>query len=670
MPPFDIFKALSFLDEPDQDILDELANACKKISFNKGEEITTQFASSTHFYLLLDGEVSFSIQLEHEAAQFEVGYTTGPLTPLGWSGFRSPYRYATTDTASTDCEVLQWSHEFLRNMFTKHPDLGSTFLEFVLEHAVKLLSKVRTELSTYHIADWDSDQLLENIEDRQSTNSPSLTDLLRKSPFFEVFSDKYLKELAKIGKRKKFTAGEVIMEQGEAAIGYDILVSGKVSLNFTPKEDIGKKLALMRTLTHEGYTISWAGCLKDKSNVSTAIALQDSVVFHFPKKKLLSLIVQYSDFKLALHYRLLWLIGNQLRSARSRLISQKFEKEILAIRNLIEQNSTQLDASSKLHKVPYLLNNILTLEDAFLCLRTLIKNGNTLERGLANVCLGVLGNVNQENKFYKGLVNVYESVVKSPSDEPSSAIRKKCAICFQEAFEHSDFVIGGWENLPDQAGHIFIYNHLLNHPYNTLPNNFQLTLDSHFVSSMILQKKYGDPGIRVVRVSRNVEYGHQNYYDRLGHINVHTPESVRIKESEAEKKNRKQQFYDEAQAYIQRGINIMISPEGTSRITTQSPGALKPGAFKLALEISPEPFIVPISVANFDKRLSHNVLSAYIHKPMRMSDFIKDKDNRKELSTFLINLEAQYKDYVKQAIDLADDYKIKISQPAVFKKKI
>ncbi len=666
----EILKPLHFLQGIEESAYHDLAAGCMKVEVNKGSLFTTQFATSTHFYLLLTGEVGFSIQLEHEADQFEVGHTNETLTPLGWSGFRSPYRYATTDKAATDCTALRWSHDHLRLVFEKHPELGTQFLEFVLDHAVKLLARVRTELSVYHIADWDSDQLLENIEDRQTTNSPALADLLRKSPFFEIFSDKYLIEIAKIGKRRKYAAGEVIVEQGEPAHGYDILAAGKISLNYTPENDTGKKLALMRTLTHEGYTVSWGGSLQDKANDSTAISLRDSVIYHFPKKKLLELLERFPEFNLAFHYRLLWLIGNQLRSARSRLISQKFEKEILAIRNLLEQNSTQLDASSKLHKIPYLLNNILTLEDAFICLKAVMKDGNTLERGLATICLEILGTVNQENKFYKGLVKVYETVVKAPVQEPSSDIRKKCALSFQEAFEHTEYIISGWENLPEKSGHIFIYNHLLNHPYNTLPNNFQLTLDSHFVSAMILQKHYGDPGIRVVRVSRNVEYGHQDYYDRLGHINVHTPESEKVKETEEEKKIRKQQFYKEAEKYIKNGVNLIISPEGTSRTTAQSPGPLKAGAFKLATVLNPEPLIVPLSVANFDKRLSHNVLSVVIHEPIRMSAILQDRNDRNEFSNFLDSFQKKYKEYVQQAIDLAENHKLKISQPAVFEENL
>ena len=60
-------------------------------------------------------------------------------------------------------------------------------------------------------------------------------------------------------------------------------------------------------------------------------------------------------------------------------------------------------------------------------------------------------------------------------------------------------------------------NHLKN-IRTTCCNNFILTLDTHFVASMILLKKYGDAPIRVVRKAQPDEYGHQKFYDRLGYI--------------------------------------------------------------------------------------------------------------------------------------------------------
>jgi len=55
-----------------------------------------------------------------------------------------------------------------------------------------------------------------------------------------------------------------------------------------------------------------------------------------------------------------------------------------------------------------------------------------------------------------------------------------------------------------------------------LPNDFILTLDTHFVASMILMAHYGTAPIRVVRKSQPHERGHQKFFDRLGYLYVYS----------------------------------------------------------------------------------------------------------------------------------------------------
>ncbi len=209
----------------------------------------------------------------------------------------------------------------------------------------------------------------------------------------------------------------------------------------------------------------------------------------------------------------------------------------------------------------------------------------------------------REHEIFDALRRVYHAVVTAPPALAPSDVRSLCARGFREAFNLMRCEVTGEELLPSTSGHIFIFNHLKNHEYNTLPNNFQLTLDSHFVSACILDRQYGDAGIRVVRKSRGTEYGHQNYYDRLGHISVYTAESDEIDETPEEARVRRSEFFDQAGAYLGSGTNIILSPEGTSLWTEDSPGPFKPGAFRLATHVDPEPLIVPIAVVNFDRRM-------------------------------------------------------------------
>ena len=242
----------------------------------------------------------------------------------------------------------------------------------------------------------------------------------------------------------------------------------------------------------------------------------------------------------------------------------------------------------------------------------------------------------------------------APKSLSPSEIRTMAAKQFAGVFNSTPYIIRGWDNLPDEPGHIFIYNHLLNHPYNTLPNHFQITLDSHFISSMVLYAKYGEAGIRVVRVPRAEEYGHEYYYERLGHINVYTDESDTAGQTPERKKAWREKFYETAGEHLKKGFNIVISPEGTSMTTEESPGPFRLGAFLLAASVSPEPYIVPVAVANFDKRINQNVFSLTIKKPFRVSERVENPgENKDRLFEFVREYGNAYRTYVEEAAALA-----------------
>jgi hypothetical protein len=284
-----------------------------------------------------------------------------------------------------------------------------------------------------------------------------------------------------------------------------------------------------------------------------------------------------------------------------------------------------------------------------------------VERSLANQCFDILGEVQRESLFYDALRNVYQDVVDADPEADHEEVRKRCAKGFEEVFQHAPYIIRGDENLPSsQSGLIFIYNHLRNHPFNTLPNNFQLTLDSHFISAMIVNKHYGRPGIRVVRVSREVEFGNQYYYNRLGHINVHTSESDILEESPEQKKARRDAFYKSALSELESGNHLIISPEGTSYETHESPGLFKPGAFRLAAMAKKEPYIVPIAVANFDKRVNRTVFSVIIKEPFKISEKVSNPNNKEEMKSFLKSYSQTFKGYVQQAVETGKSYRQEI----------
>ncbi|NIP39019.1 MAG: hypothetical protein GWO07_09850, partial [Candidatus Dadabacteria bacterium] len=657
-------EGLLFLDNLEKEKVQELLYLSDILEIKKNELISKQFEQSHSFYFLLNGEISFSINVENNTQEFPVGKSDERFTPVGWAGFRPPNRYATTIRCNKDCELIKWSHADLAELFESEPLLGKEFLFFVLKKAVHLLNQVWIELAKFNNSDWyvDFGQDSESTDEEENIAVQTPIELLRQSPFFEIFSENDLYKLADIAEKKYYLGGDRVFTQGEEASGIDLLATGRTAMCFSPEattkpldDNQVEDSASLRLVQKAGYVVGWAGAYDGFVNDCTAVATRNAVIYHFSKDALNILFNENPYLALNFARRLLWLLSNQLRNARARLISQHYEFEITSIRNLMEQNAAQLSVTSPLHKIPHLLTHAYTLEDAFKLLFQIEKEGSTLEKGLARLSLDILGKIYKEHLFFDGLKKVYQFVAEAPQTMTAKGVRVQSSRKYTELFRQIPHAVEGWENLPDEAGNIFISNHLVNHPYNTLPNSFQITLDSHFISSMILYKKYGDPGIRVVRVPRSHEFGHENYYSKLGHINVFTKESDNSAETGQKQREQNKMFYKTAAEYIESGQNLMLSPEGTSYRTEDSPGPFKPGAFRLAASIDPEPYIVPIVVANFDKRLNRNVFSLIVKEPFKISEHVENPlDNREGLAEFLTHLQNKYRAYVSEAVALAD----------------
>ena len=87
--------------------------------------------------------------------------------------------------------------------------------------------------------------------------------------------------------------------------------------------------------------------------------------------------------------------------------------------------------------------------------------------------------------FLEALKKIYHQVSTAPNNLNKEGIRLLSSKLTKEAFSHVNFQILGSENLPYSCNCIFIYNHLDNHPNYTVANEFQITLDSHFITSLI-----------------------------------------------------------------------------------------------------------------------------------------------------------------------------------------
>lgn len=488
----------------------------------------------------------------------------------------------------------------------------------------------------------------------------SIFDLLNETQAFGALTSAQLEFLANEARVERYEKGKRIIEQDHPAATCYVLIAGKVAMSFHPPADSGEdprrpqQELLLRQFDDPGRLLGWSAMVDPHVYRATLTALEPTRVLALDRAVLERRIETDPEFGVALMERIIWVLGNRLRETRIRVVAQRYSTEVTAIEALLDQSAEVLPVDSPLHKLPYYLKNRLTIADAFQALEVVKAHGSEHEKDLAGLCLEILQQVWKELSLYQDLQHVYETVVSAPPDIPAEEIRKRCCEEFAKLYEKLDYVIEGMENLPDEPGHIFIMNHLFNHPDNTLPNHFQLTLDTHFVSSMILLRKYGEAPIRIIRKSKPDEFGHQKYYDRLGYIYVYAGHVDETAEDSATlRSERRKYFLDSARNHLLAGRNLVICPEGTSVATEESPVAFRAGAFGLAAYVKPEPLIVPIAVANFDKNITRTRLAAVVCRPFKLSEAISFPPENADLFAFINGYRRQFVDHVRAAVALA-----------------
>ena len=485
-------------------------------------------------------------------------------------------------------------------------------------------------------------------------------DLLTDSPAFGSLAPAHLWFIAEHARVETCQEGQRIFEQGQPARACYMLLAGKMVLSFHPPVDrkdtqqTTQEETILRQFDDPGRLLGWSSMVKPHRYRATLTAREPGRLLVIDRDVLERRVEADPEFGAALMERIIWVLGNRLRETRIRMVAERYGTEVVAIQALLDQSAEMLHVDSPLHKIPYYLRNRLTIADAFQALQIVKAHGDEHERDIAGLCLEILKQVRKELRLYQDLQHVYETVVSAPPAAPAEEIRRRCCEDFIRLFDRLDYVIEGSENLPDEAGHIFIMNHLFNHPGNTLPNRFQLTLDTHFVSSMILLRKYGDAPVRIIRKSRPDEFGHQKYYDRLGYIYVESGHVDGSAEDSAEARERRRRYFlDSARDCLLAGQNLVICPEGTSVATEESPVGMKAGAFRLAAYVEPEPLIVPIAVANFDKNITRTKLAAIVYKPFKLSDVVSFPVEDRELFEFISRYTCQFSEFVRAAIQLA-----------------
>ena len=318
----------------------------------------------------------------------------------------------------------------------------------------------------------------------------STLELLSASPFFAPLDPGDLRALARQARRTTFAKGQRIVDQGAPATTCYMLISGAIRLSFAAPEiehsdgDNGPDVPV-RTFNDPGRFVGWSAMIEPYRYQGNITAVEPATLLAFDKDVLDRCVEDNPRFGVAFMHRLIWALGHRLRETRARLVARRFDKETLAICALLKQSADVLAADSPLHRIPYYLENRLTLTDAFRTLEHVQVHGDAHEQNLAALAAEILERVQKELAFYQSLQHVYEAVASAPATMSAEDVRRRCCAEFRNLFTLTDHTIKGMEKLPEKPGHIVVMNHLFNHPKNTLPNDFQLTMDSHFVSSMI-----------------------------------------------------------------------------------------------------------------------------------------------------------------------------------------
>jgi CRP-like cAMP-binding protein len=641
MDNLDKLSAAIWQGEVSRPFLSEWRNLAEEVKFEAGDIVVRQLHPARHLYFLVDGEIEYSLAFEGSQGDFPVGGIALRFSPLGWSGFSAPFRYATSARAKSACTLYRWPIDALNQLFYLDLAMGRRFFHYILSMVLPLLADARRKLKT----STGSSKLFLNTLAKRIPGSPcaSLTpaeirEILGHSLFLEVFPESYLTPLGDMVAVRHFRQGEQLYQQGSPSDQLILLAAGLVAVSFTP--DDSDREVFLRSCSSSGQIIATSAFSLTDKHVETATAVTAVTVLSINMSAIQCLTESQPELGLILARRLLWLLTFRLRTLRIQMVGQHHDEEHIVIRNLLSQVSPQLGISSKLYKLPHLLASRLTHAEALTCLQDVKQNGSRLERTLASVCIELLAELWRELEFYEGLHEVYQTVTQAPVEKAPEYVRHLSCQAFKRVFESARYVIRGVEHLPARPGNIFILNHLISHPYHALANGFEFSLDTHFVSAMILEPQYGDSGVRVVRRGRGGEHGHHSYYDRLGHIYVYTSESDALLESEQELKARRESFNKTAGDYLRAGVNLIICPEGTANWSEDSPSAFKKGAFRLAAGLDPEPLIVPIAVTNFDKRLKNSAFAAVVHEPFYLTDKCDPYDET-SLNNFLVDLQAK-----------------------------
>ncbi len=145
----------------------------------------------------------------------------------------------------------------------------------------------------------------------------NIIDVLKEAPVFKELSNREIQNIARIAYQRHYSAGEVIIHEGQNAAGMYIMVDGQAEV--TKALEDGKILHL--TTLEDSGLFGDVGLLDSSPRTATVRATRDSYILGFFRPELLELMS--SNPRLA--SKIIFKLG-QILTARFRFIHNEFEK--------------------------------------------------------------------------------------------------------------------------------------------------------------------------------------------------------------------------------------------------------------------------------------------------------------------------------------------------------
>ena len=632
-----------------------LLEAAELRTIATGDTLFEQFHPAREFYLLQSGTAILSTASASRTEMVHYGTVDWRDAALGWSGFLPPRRYGSTVAARNSIRLLCWQHDLLAEIFYADPELAARFFRLVLASVGKHFRHLREERAT--IAGVLVDAPRPESRDARRPVVGRADSCFRRSSFFSAFEEPLIDRLAGEAVLESWQPGERMVRQDTSIDGLMLLASGRCNVFFERQGDGDRLLPFRRIQRRNGII---AGIPDDDGAFfaeATVFAETHCWTYRLPMASISAVTADDPEFGRSFQHRLLARLAGLIGAVQVERDDRHDDPEATVVANAVAGARARLPVTSDLYKVPHSLSHRLTGSTAFAVLRKVAETGRYHERILAGRCHDLISDLAAENAFYREILQACEQVISADETASPAFVRKNCDRAVDHAFSFLDCRVEGEQNLPASAGNIFILNHLACPEYYELPNHYHFSFDTAFVSR-IVWRKYGQSAIRVVRESPGAEFGHNLFYQRLGHITVPTAESGLAGMSDAEfaalRRAASESFTRQGKAALADGHNLIICPEGQSQPAELSPARFHTGAFRLAIEAGKR--IVPVALAGFDRRFKDGPLVAIIGKPIDVSRAMRERGHA-TVRAFADAFRAEFAAQVTAAADIA-------SQPA------